>query len=595
MTKAYFTRKDLIAIALGFLYTLLLLFVGACIDGAHMIMSKRNPIFLIANALHFKTIEPGIAGFIMLALVAVYISVFLAAILYERRFAKANGIKAMSLKMWVVYLLTLLACLALSFGVGVLFQPEYTAENIQNAFLFIGYGIALTTMIYLVLFLLFGGIVMLVTNFVLIDKPFRFFGKQDEIVEEDEEEETDVASSFDASVTASQGQGGTLEGGTTTNDGSVVVDKAVELDDAEKVFPGLTKIDLKYGGFANETYESDDVTLEELCVKFRNYLAYQEKLYFDLDTIRVFISSLSTSHFMILEGLSGTGKSSLPRYFAKFVSGEVLFMPVQAIWRDKTNIVGYFNDFSKTYNETDFLVRLYDANYNPDKIYFFVLDEMNISRVEYYFADLLSVLEYPTDEWYLRLMHLPHNFVAPVKIVDGFIKIPDNVYFVGTANKDDSTFTISDKVYDRAITIDFDYRNEPFEVESGETIKLSKSKLHSLFDEALSVEENKLTSKDLANFNKISDFVYDQFDITFGNRILNQIETLVPVYIACGGTKEDALDFLLSRKILVKIEGRFEDYVKSSLQKLLQLLNEVYGEHTFKHSERIINKLIRRL
>ena len=55
---------------------------------------------------------------------------------------------------------------------------------------------------------------------------------------------------------------------------------------------------------------------------------------------------------MILEGLSGTGKSSLPRYFAKFSNSNVLFVPVQATWRDKTNILGYFNDFSKIYSET---------------------------------------------------------------------------------------------------------------------------------------------------------------------------------------------------------------------------------------------------
>ena len=594
MTKAYFTRKDFIAIALSLFFSFLFLFVGFCIDGQHLIMSRKNPIFAMANALHFMTINPGSAGIGMLILFAIYIAVFATMIIYERRYAIVNNIKPYSPKMFLVYFLSFLICFSLSYGVGILFQPAYTGENIKLVSLYLGYSLLLTTILFVFLCLLFGGILMFAVNFILVDKPFKFF-KGEPIVEE-EEVDNDVTDSFDVNSNLNANiNGESIQGGVSNmGEGNVVVDKAIELDEAEKVFPGLTKVDLAYSGFENEHHETVEIELDELCNKFRDYLA-SEKLYYDLDTIRFFISGLATSHFAILEGLSGTGKSSLPRYFAKFINGESLFMPVQAVWRDKTNIIGYFNDFSKTYNETDFLIKLYEANYNPDKLYIFVLDEMNISRVEYYFADLLSVLEYPTDEWYLRLMHLPHNFVAPVKITDGFIKIPDNVYFVGTANKDDSTFTISDKVYDRAITIDFDYRNEPFSVENGETISLSKTKLHSLYNDAINNEDNKLTKEDLAKFNKVSEYVYEQFDITFGNRILNQIETIVPVFIACGGKKEDALDFLMSRKILVKIEGRFEDYVKNALQQLLLLLSDLYGEHTFKRSEKIINNLIRRL
>ena len=82
-------------------------------------------------------------------------------------------------------------------------------------------------------------------------------------------------------------------------------------------------------------------------------------------------------------------------------------------------------------------------------------------------------------------MQLPYNFIPPAKLDQGIIQIPNNSYFVGTANKDDSTFTITDKVYDRAITIDFSYRNAPFKVtEEVSTINLSASHLHSLFKEA---------------------------------------------------------------------------------------------------------------
>jgi 5-methylcytosine-specific restriction endonuclease McrBC GTP-binding regulatory subunit McrB len=345
-----------------------------------------------------------------------------------------------------------------------------------------------------------------------------------------------------------------------------------------------------------EEIPTDKLPLDELCVRFRNYLAQEEKLYYELDTIRYFISGLAASKFLILEGLSGTGKSSLPRYFAKFINAEQLFIPVQATWRDRTSLVGYFNDFSKVYSETEFLTKLYNANYNPDQIHMFVLDEMNISRVEYYFADFLSVLEYPVEERRMKIMQLPYGFVPPAKLNDGFLQIPANVYFVGTANKDDSTFTITDKVYDRAITIDFDNRNDAFKV-TGEAgrVHISYSHLQGLFDTALADVDCQMTKKDLEKLEIITDFIYEKFDITFGNRILTQIMNIVPVFMACGGKKEDALDFLLSRKVISKVEGRFEDYVKGALKELVALMEKTYGAGVLKRSEKTATSIMKRL
>jgi hypothetical protein len=341
---------------------------------------------------------------------------------------------------------------------------------------------------------------------------------------------------------------------------------------------------------------TDEISLNELCTRFRNYLAQKEKLYFNIDVIRFFVSGFAASHFEILEGLSGTGKSSLPRHFAKFTGGRALFMPVQATWRDKSNILGFFNEFSKTYSETDFLVELYRANYNPDQLFIFVLDEMNISRVEYYFADLLSVLEYPQDEWKLKIMHVPHDFVPPVKLEDGSIQITPNAYFVGTANKDDSTFTITDKVYDRAITTEFEYKNNAFEVDGvAEPVALSSSRLNTLYADALAKEEYKLSQYDYDKMNVICDYVYDQFDIAIGNRILNQIDNIVPVFVACGGKKETAIDFMLSKKLIGKVEGRFEDYVKGALKDLLELIAKTYGEGVLVRCEKTIKNIMRTL
>lgn len=599
MKKPYFTRKNLIVLSLAFFYSFLLLFVGLCLDGSHLLIGKKNPIALVAGKINFEPIRCGVTGYVSLILVAIYISVFVALFLYEKRYAVLNNKKPYSLKMILSYLASLVVCFILSFGVGMLICGK---NGIKTMYQFTGQSLLITTCIYILAFAFIGGILMFIVNFTQVDRPFRAFeDKNYPVLDDDDLVKNDVSSNFDAVPSSKvsgtvSGEVGIGQPAATDNNNSSVIRQTEELDDREKVFPALSMMDEEYEGYAVENVVSDNLTLNEIATRFRNYLAKEEKLYFDIDTIRFFVSGFAASHFMILEGLSGTGKSSLPRYFAKFINANLLFVPVQATWRDKTNLIGYFNDFSKAYSETEFLTSLYHANYNPDMIHMFVLDEMNISRVEYYFADFLSVLEYPEEEWKIKMMQLPYNFIPPAKLDDGVIQIPNNVYFVGTANKDDSTFTITDKVYDRAITIDFDNRNDAFNVNGdASTINLSRSALAKLYQEAKNNKSYQMTDNDYQKFQTISDYIYDQFDITFGNRILNQISELVPVFVSCGGTKEEALDFLLSRKVISKIEGRFEEYVKNALRELLNLIHKTYGKDVLKRSEKTIQNLMRRL
>ncbi|MBE6597202.1 MAG: hypothetical protein E7641_05975 [Ruminococcaceae bacterium] len=603
MVQTIFTRKNLIAIAISVFYAIIFIFTGACLDGAASFVNKKNPIAMMANSMGFRSITPGLLGYLCLILIGIYIIVMVTALIYEKRYATVNGTKPFSPKMFGVYALTVLLCAALSLGIGILCQKPLTGENIKNMLLFIGQSLGLATGIFIVLALIIGAATMLVVNFINVDKPFKFFGDDTEPIFDDEDlEDADVKSSFDieadADVAANgAGAGGAGGGGGVGNgEGETAVKSSLEIGERERVFPSLCRLDTEHDGYVIESIESDDITLSELCDRFRNYLSKEEKLYFEPDVIRFFISGFAASHFEILEGLSGTGKSSLPRYFAKFANGRVLFMPVQATWRDKSNILGFFNEFSTNYSETDFLIELYHANYNPDEIHFFVLDEMNISRVEYYFADLLSVLEYPEEDWKLKIMQLPYDFVPPIKLENGFVQIPTNCYFVGTANKDDSTFTITDKVYDRAITMEFSDKNTPFEAEgNANPVKLSASKLRSLYNEAIANADYRMTPEDFARLNVICEYVYEQFGIAIGNRIMNQIDNIVPAFMACGGTKEAAIDFMLSKKLVSKIEGRFEDYVKDALNGLIQLLHKTYGVGVLKMTERVATSIMKTL
>ena len=597
--REYLTRGNLISIGLSMFFTFLMIFVGICItvhgEGESSIVSSKNPIALLRQSLGLPAINAHMGGQTLNVLVAIFISLFVFAFIFEYRHAILDGKKWYAKKNWLWYVGTLLVCLALSVGFGLLLQVPHTKENLGNAMTFLGESLLISLLLYLFFAVLISAVLLCLVNFVHLGKPFAKVG--DSLEEEDRNEDVAKGMGDDGSngfqSVSSQISAENVEGGGAGGAGSGAAAEA--LTEREIVFPSLCKIDKHYEGYAIESIHGDDIALPELITKFRSFLAGKEKLYYDTDTLRFFVAGLAASHLEILEGLSGTGKSSLPRSFAKFVGGVSVFVPVQATWRDKTALIGYFNDFSKTYRETDFLMNLYEANYNPDRIYLFVLDEMNISRVEYYFADFLSVLEYPEDEWKIRVMHFPSGFVGPAKLEDGKVGIPGSAYFIGTANQDDSTFSIADKVYDRAITLSFHNRNAAFAAkEDVEPIVLSASKLHALFEEAEANKDYALTEADETKFEQITDYVYDEFGVAFGNRILMQMEKMVPVFIACGGKKETVLDFFLTRKILSKLEGRYEDNVKPGLEHILDLISSLYGDNKFNQSRDAIKRMLRR-
>ena len=593
--KTHFTRKNLIFLALLFFFLVMQTFVLLCMDAGSGIMKKNNPIVRLAGLFGFSAFELGVADYVAYFLIVFYTFVFFASILYEVRLAKYYGDDPLSKKSMLQYAVTLLLCVLLSFGLSVLLQLPYNSNKFLFTVGMLWQTFLLGGLIYLVIASLILCTFVLIVNFKNIDRPFRFFGKRETLEEEFKEaleieeanrrrEESDLSLSLNSE---------TVHSGGSSAIGTVASPVEEEMKIKEKVFPGLCAIDARYE-FGALPIESDDIDLETLSDRFYHYLAHR-KMFFEKRTIREFIAGLSVTRLIILEGLSGTGKSSLPRYFASFLGEDAFFAPVQATWRDRTSLLGYYNDFSRTFDETDFLKRLYRASYVPDEINLMVLDEMNLSRIEYYFADFLSVLEYPSSDWKVHLMQLPYSFEAPKHIEEGKVIIPENTFFIGTANKDDSTYTITDKVYDRAITIDFSDRNEPFEPEGEDLpIRLSYPALNELFVSAQNREDLKMTGEDIRRFRQLADFTYAAFDITFGNRIMNQIDLFVPVFIACGGTKEEALDFMFSGKILRKLEGRFEDYIRQGLEELKNTILSLYG-NAFEKSLREIDRMLKRL
>ena len=615
MFKTHFTRKNFIGIAMTFFYCLCVLIAGVAIDGNNPFFAKNNPIQNMAaavfpvkdiNGLTTKGVPAGsLQAYILLILFVIYVLLCTSAIIYEIRLAKYYEERPTSFKWWMTYIITFIVCGGLWTGISMVSQisDKPYGYYIANSYLFLAEAIVFGLLVFVILGAFIFNLCLLVVNFKNIDKPFRFFDSEAQEEKEKAEKEAEekkaqeqgqLAEAFGEGNGNNSGNGNTT-GGSGTGSGTLTEDDSSPLKEKERVFPGLCSIDYANMSLPTDTFE-DNLTLNELCVRFRNYLADKEGLYFAPIFIEEFIAGLAASRLIILEGLSGTGKSSLARYFSEFISEKSFFEAVQATWRDRTSILGYYNDFSKTYNETEFLKRLYDASYKENHINIMVLDELNISRIEYYFADFLSVLEYPEDEWKIKIMQFPYDFEAPEHLTDGILKIPSNTYFIGTANKDESTFTITDKVYDRAITIDFDDRNEPFSVTGdSDKVTLSYERLQELFASAIADEENQLTMEDYKTFKTLTDYTYDMFDLTFGNRIMRQIQLFVPVFVACGGKKEDALDFMFARKVVSKLEGRFEDYIKEGLLNLKTLIVKNYGENAFPQTNHLIDKFIRKL
>ena len=349
-----------------------------------------------------------------------------------------------------------------------------------------------------------------------------------------------------------------------------------EEEDGTGRFCMLTRIDENRNRYGHDVYNRT-VTLEKFCEDFRNYAANKLKLYYDIDDIRRFIAGMAVSKILILQGMSGTGKTSLAHAFGEFVDNRSTVIPVQPMWKERTDLIGYYNEFTKRFNETLLLEKMYEANYNQD-MYVTVLDEMNIARVEYYFAEFLSLLELPNpDERYLTVVS--DTWASdPVQLKDGRIKLPVNMWFIGTANNDDSTFAISDKVYDRAMVLDLDRKAERFVAPKTERICLSAERFAKLTETAM--QEYAVSSRNRKRLQMLDQYLIEHFHITFGNRIMKQINTYIPVYIACGGDELIALDDILAKKVIRKLETQNPIYLRNAAEGLLGYLDELFGaEH----------------
>ena len=361
-----------------------------------------------------------------------------------------------------------------------------------------------------------------------------------------------------------------------------------EREDAQGRFPGLSRIDREQKKQVPESYE--DPTLAEICSRLREYAAGQLGLYYDISDIRRFVAGLGMGRLMILRGMSGTGKTSLAYVAGQFFGNPSAIVPVQPMWKERSDLLGYFNEFTKRFNETPLLCKLYEAGGSED-IYIIVLDEVNISRIEYYFAEFLSLLEIPDPE--KRELEVVSDVWEgdPQRLVRGKLRLPQNVWFIGTANNDDSTFAISDKVYDRAAVLDLEKKSAPFGAKPTEAAHISWTALEGRFRQAR--QRYSLSKEGRERIEKLDEYLSRVFRVSFGNRIRRQLEEYVPVMIACGGTEEGAMDDILARKILRKLEQLSPVLLRNEIPALTGVLDTLFGQAALPLSREYLDRLLR--
>lgn len=319
----------------------------------------------------------------------------------------------------------------------------------------------------------------------------------------------------------------------------------------------------KLSSLEEANFESKDVV-----EYIYNYIT-EEGYEYSKDIIKNLYLSLKTKPFVILYGISGTGKSKLVELFAKALGASredetYNLIPVRPDWSDASELIGYRNIEGKF--QPGILTNIIKkAAAHKEIPYFVCLDEMNLAKVEYYFSDILSIMEtrnnkngeIKTDKLIRREL-----FAGDTEAVKSFenLYIPENLYIIGTVNMDETTFPFSKKVLDRANTIEFnqvnlDYAFDREKVEVPPKVYPNKLILSEYIKISECSEKKDIAKKVIGELIEINN-ILEQCDMQFAYRVRDEIVFYV-IYAASEGIMDfhEALDYSINQKILPRISG----------------------------------------
>ncbi len=273
--------------------------------------------------------------------------------------------------------------------------------------------------------------------------------------------------------------------------------------------------------------------------------------------------SLMAKPFVILSGLAGSGKTQLALAFAKCLSEnikeQVCTVSIGADWTNREPLLGYPNALNKdeyVKPESGVLQLLMRANEDPDKPYFLILDEMNLSVVERYFADFLSAMESGEK---IKLWDGNENEEDENKYVPAEIHLPKNVFIIGTINVDETTYMFSPKVLDRANVIEFKIAADEMEDYLGKKVNINLEQAYSACaDMAVDfvTKAKSQVEKDEKNKDVLLSFFKELKEVNaeFGYRTVNEISRYL--HFADGDLEDDsAIDTAILQKLLPKLHG----------------------------------------
>lgn len=316
--------------------------------------------------------------------------------------------------------------------------------------------------------------------------------------------------------------------------------------------------------------------------------------YFAEETLYNYHICLKTRPFVILAGISGTGKSKLAQLYAEALGNQTRYLrlPVRPNWNDDRYLLGYYDSISGEYITEPAVEFLLETNADEDNLHFFCLDEMNLAHVEYYFSQFLSAMEEerPADRRITLLSKRVQqilNAAGQSQLVERLaqVRIPTNLFFTGTINVDETTQPISDKVMDRANTLEFfrvDLEKIPLPVDPPEPLSISAHTWHSY--RALLPDE-RFRPQIIA----ISHLL-NEADLGLGYRVLREIE----LYLANSAGLLDplvAFDLQVKQRILPRVRG--SEVISEMVDALLTYLKDQHLVRSVQRLEEMKKRLKR--
>jgi hypothetical protein len=351
---------------------------------------------------------------------------------------------------------------------------------------------------------------------------------------------------------------------------------------AASIFPELDRMDRE---FTVPVHTEPVKDLKKFTSDLRSAMSYAGErgvLKFRERDVQIFVGGLAMSQLHILQGISGTGKTSLATAFAKAIGAELTVIAVQAGWRERADLLGYFNAFDRKFYELKTLQAIYRAQtpQDQDRLHVVLLDEMNLSRPEQYCADFVSALE---GEGVARNIRLVDNRIenAPRSLIDGRdLALPRNVWFIGTANQDETTNAFADKTYDRSFVMEVQRPRDDIAdaKRPSQRRTLSVESLLTAFDDA-EAAASKRSRDQFAKLNEsgLARTLADEFTTGWGSRLERQWQRFVPVVVAAGGEEALAVDHLLHTRVIRdgKVTGR-HDITQRQLESVAEHLQELW-------------------